>query len=76
MDYAALERVVKDSGLKKSAIADKIGTNRTSFYLKLNGEREFSHSEILMLKKVLQMTDRDFMKIFFDERVEKCSTKS
>lgn len=71
MNYIELEMVIKDSGLKKSYIADKIGMSRQGFYLKLNGERQFSQSEIMGLKEVLRLSDKQFMRIFFNESVGK-----
>lgn len=75
MDLAELERIIKDKGLKKCVVADRIGTNRSSFYLKLNGEREFTQSEVKGLKDVLGLSDEQFMRIFFDDNVEELSTK-
>ena len=74
MDLAELERIIKDKGLKKYVVADKIGTNRSSFYLKLNGEREFTQSEVKGLKEVLGLSDEQFMRIFFGDKVEELST--
>lgn len=75
MDLVELEKIIKDKGLKKYVVADQIGTNRTSFYLKMLGEREFSQSEIMMLKQVLSLSDDQFLKIFFDDKVGKMSTE-
>lgn len=75
MNHAELERAIRDRGVKKCFIADRIGTPRSAFYLKLNGEREFTQTEIMRLKEVLNLSDKEFMGIFFDPRVEKLSTK-
>ena len=74
MNYIELEMVIKDSGLKKSFIADKIGITRQNFYLKLNGERQFSQGEIMGLKEVLRLSDKQFMSIFFNNDVGKMPT--
>lgn len=75
MNYYELERTIKDKGLKKNFIADKIGTSRASFYLKLSGERQFNQSEIMAMKEVLNLTDEEFVKIFFDKKVDESSTE-
>lgn len=75
MNHAELEQVIKDSGMKKYVVADKIGTNRTSFYLKMNGERDFSLSEVQKLKAVLHIPDDLFRRIFFDVDVDNTSTQ-
>lgn len=75
MNLGELEQVIKDQGLKKYKVADMIGTNRTSFYLKMIGERQFLQSEIMLLRDVLHLSDDKFMEIFFDDEVGKPSTK-
>lgn len=69
MNYLELETVIKDSGMMKSKIADKVGISRQALYLKLNGEREFTQSEVFRLKKVLHLSDEQFLKIFFNDNV-------
>lgn len=76
MNYMELEQVIKDSGMKKYAIADKIGVHRATFYLKLSGEREFTQGELLALKNVLNLSDGEFLKIFFDRKVGKMPTRT
>lgn len=75
MNLLALENVIKDKGLKKSFVADKMGISRQAFYLKLNGEREFSHSDMMRLKTILALSDREFMSIFFNGKVGKTTTQ-
>lgn len=71
MNYHELERVIKDSGMKKSAIADKIKMHRATFHLKLSGKREFTRQELMSLKEVLNLDDDDFIRIFFEYDVGK-----
>ena len=74
MNYTELERVIKESGMKKTAIADKINMHRATFYLKTSGEREFTRMELMALKDVLRLNDDDFMRIFFNHDVGELPT--
>lgn len=74
MDYIELERVIKESGMKRSAIADKIKVNRCTFYLKVSGKREFSQKELMALKEVLNLDNDEFIRIFFNHDVGKMPT--
>lgn len=76
MNYMELETAIKDSGMMKSKIADKIGITRQALYLKLNGEREFSQREIFGLKQVLHLSDERFMQIFFNDHVDEVPTEA
>lgn len=76
MNFKLLESVINEKGIKKSFVADKIGISRQSFYLKLNGEREFSQKEIAGLRDVLGLSDKQFLSIFFDDEVGKLPTEA
>ena len=76
MNLSLLESIINERGIKKSFVADKIGISRQSFYLKLNGEREFSQKEIAGLRDVLMLSDKQFMSIFFDDSVGKMPTET
>lgn len=70
-----LREVIKDSGIKMSALAEKIGISRQSLSMKLSGERSFDQGEIMALKSVLHLSDAQFMQIFFNDSVDEISTK-
>lgn len=48
-------------------VAELLGVAVSTFARKLNGETEFTRSEILTLKKTLNLNDDEFMSIFFRE---------
>lgn len=75
MDNLKLKEVIQESGIKVSALADKIGITRQSLHMKLNGERSFDQGEIMALKTHLHLSDQQFMEIFFNDNVEELSTK-
>ena len=74
MNYELLRAFIRDSGIKVSYLAEKIGMTRQSLHAKLNGSRTFTQSEIMALKIALHMNDEDFMHIFFAECVPETTT--
>ena len=75
MNNDLLKEVIKDRGIKLTSLAEKIGISRQSLSQKLNGEREFNQGEMLAIKNNLQLSDLDFVLIFFGSNVEENSTK-
>lgn len=75
MNYELLRAYIRDSGLKISFLADKIGISRQSLHSKISGSRTFTQSEMMALKTALHMDDVVFMRIFFAERVPETATK-
>ena len=74
MNYELLRAFIRDSGIKVSYLAEKIGMTRQTLHAKLNGSRTFTQSEIMALKIALHMNDEDFMHIFFAECVPETAT--
>ena len=75
MNNELLREVIKDSGVKVTALADKIGISRQSLTMKLNGERSFDQGEIMAIKTNLHLTDEQFMQIFFNDDVDRLPTE-
>lgn len=75
MNNELLREVIKDSGVKVTALADKIGISRQSLYMKINGERSFDQGEIMAIKTNLHLTDEQFMQIFFNDDVDRLPTE-
>jgi hypothetical protein len=48
-----------------------MGISRTTFYKKLNGERDFQVSEIESICGILRFTNDEKKHIFFAEKVDK-----
>lgn len=64
MDTAALSKWIKDSGLKKGAIAARMGITTYALAQKVSGLREFKASEIRIFSD-LGMSDAARDQIFF-----------
>lgn len=69
-DIKLLQQLIDDSGMKKTAIAQKSDIDRTTLYNRMNGKGEFTASEIVGLTKTLKLS-RDLRdRIFFAEEVD------
>lgn len=73
-DTEKLNDTISESGIKITAIANKLGISREGFYKKLNNETEFKASEISAMQKILGLTNRKRDEIFFAQKVELKST--
>lgn len=67
---AILERKIKESGLKRSFIANKMGISLYSLSLKINNTSEFKASEIETLCSILDLKVEERMIIFFASDVD------
>lgn len=64
-DTNALKAIIKQSGLKKKFICEKIGLSMPGFLNKLNNESDFRQSEIKKLCEVLNLDASQRDLIFF-----------
>lgn len=64
-DMVMLNNKIKQSGLKKVYIAEKLGLSYMGYNKKVNGKSEFLASEIAVLKDLLNLSDKDVNAIFF-----------
>ena len=65
-DVELLKKKIKESGLKESAIAGKLGISRTSWYYKRKNKSPFKVNEINALCDILHITSlREKERIFF-----------
>lgn len=69
-DTKLLNAAIKGSGITISHLAIKIGITREAFYKKMRNETEFKASEIVALKKILNLSNEKRDSIFFNEKVE------
>lgn len=74
MNSDKLTAQIQASGLKFSKIADMLEISRTALHNKLSGKTEFQQTEIASLKKILCLSETDFLDIFFADNVEEKST--
>lgn len=75
MNNDLLKEVINESGIKVTSLAEKMGISRQSLHMKINGERRFDQGEIMSLKTNLHLSDDLFMRIFFNDDVDKLSAK-
>lgn len=71
MDLILLNSKIDEIKIPITAIAEKMGISRQTFYLKMNGQREFKDSEIEKICDILRLTDEEKSSIFSADRVEK-----
>lgn len=65
-----LRRKIKESGLKISAICEKVGISSGPLKKKIDGDVEFRASEISALSAILGLTGDERTAIFFANEVE------
>lgn len=74
IDTALLNKKIKESGLKKNAIAGKLKLTCAGLNKKLVGNSEFKASEIQSIAKTLNLSTNEIFAIFFTELVDNTST--
>ena len=60
-----LKAKIKEKGLIQSTAASKIGISAQSLNAKINGKKDFSSTEILLLHNLLGIKKEDIGSIFF-----------
>lgn len=69
---ALLEKLIKDSGLKLSFIAEKVGITRQALHRKIKGLVQFTGPEIKVLCELLNLQDwAKIEPVFFADNVDK-----
>lgn len=75
VDKEMLERAIKDSGIKKRAIAQKLKISEHGLSNKINSISEFKVSEVLLLEEILNLSVPQTRLIFFNRNVDLNSTR-
>ena len=65
MKKVELEVAMLRSGIRIQELSEKICMNRTTFYRKV-ATGKFERSEIMRIRDVLNLSDEDMLRIFFD----------
>lgn len=60
-----LNSVIKEKGYTKESIARRLGISRQSLSNKINNKTPFRDTESLYLKELLELSDVQFVSIFF-----------
>ena len=63
-----LEQIIKESGLKRGYIAEKLGITRWGLLNKLTNQTEFKASEIAALQDLLRLDNETRDEIFFSRQ--------
>lgn len=74
VDKQKLNQAVDKSGLKRKAIAQRLGLSDHALFNKINGISSFKVSEVLILEEVLNLSENETRSIFFNRDVENKST--
>ena len=67
-DTARLQNLIRGSGLKKGYIANALGLTYVGFRKKEIGQNEFNVSEVVKLKSLLKLSDKDVSEIFLQSK--------
>ena len=59
-----LTKYINESGLKKTAIATKLGITYVGLHYKLSGRNKFTLQEAFKLQEILNIPDKDWKLIF------------
>lgn len=73
-NISLLSEAIEKSGLKSSFICEKLGITLSGFSKKRRNKLFFNASEIMILQKLLNLSNEERDAIFFDEDVDKSST--
>lgn len=69
MDTKQLDERIKQSGYKRTYIAEQIGISYQSLCNKLHGRTDFTVKQSAALKKLLGMSETEYISIFFGSDV-------
>lgn len=64
-----LRKRIKESGIKMKYLASECGITAQAFSSKMVGKSEFNATEMAVLREKLELSDGDFLTIFFDTEV-------
>jgi DNA-binding XRE family transcriptional regulator len=65
VDSERLKEAIKESGLKKVFIAEKLGITYQGYQKKENGKSDFLANEVSIMKDLLHLTNKEVAEIFF-----------
>lgn len=64
-DYSKLRGIMAERGITQEQLADKIGINKCTLNVKMNGRYAFANDEILAICKELDIPTHEISKYFF-----------
>lgn len=69
INLGLLNKMLRDSGIKRAKLMEVMGLSYTSLKKKLDGEVDFKVTEAVQIKALLKMTNQDFMRVFLSNEV-------
>ena len=69
IDVAKLRGLIVERGTTQQAVADSIGINRSTFYIKMKNGGDFTVAEAKKIKEEVPLTDYEAVEIFFGRKV-------
>lgn len=75
VDKMRLEDAIRDSGIKRKSLAQKLGISDHALSNKMNNISEFKVSEVLTLEHILNLSEDQTRCIFFRRDVDFNSTQ-
>lgn len=67
-DSGRLKDLIQRSGLKKTYIAEKLGISYQGYLKKESGKSDFLATEIVTMKSLLSLTNREVSEIFLSSK--------
>lgn len=74
MDLDRLNRIIVESGIKKSKICEVLGISDNTLRNKLNGITPFTWDEVTKLANLLHMDEKTCIEVFFRCKVADLET--
>lgn len=65
MDKYKLEYFIRSNGYEIKSFFETLEMSKSAFYRKCNGKSEFTREEISKIAKILHLTGKDILEIFF-----------
>lgn len=64
IDSEELKRIISENGVSLTHLANNLGIQTRTLKEKIDGRSDFWWHEVIILKKILRLTDEEFSKIF------------
>lgn len=69
-DSVLFDAMVRDKGVKKTFIAEKLGISNQALLNKISNKSEFKAGETIVIRDLLGLTNQQWEQIFFAPNVE------
>lgn len=69
-DSVLFDAMVRDKGVKKTFIAEKLGISNQALLNKISNKSEFKAGETIVIRDLLGLTNQQWEQIFFAPNIE------